>query len=114
MFCSVLIGVGIALFVTPRLEKDYLRRAAAKGGRADPEDRLIGMMIGCWFIPIGGLPASLFLMYRVTKGLAQACSSSGGRVRPRYSPVAGIGWVRALRAFRLALEVRIASLSPRA
>ncbi|EIW51893.1 MFS general substrate transporter [Trametes versicolor FP-101664 SS1] len=53
MFCSVLIGVGLALFVTPRLERDYLRRAKEKGGHADPEDRLIGMMIGCWFIPIG-------------------------------------------------------------
>ncbi|TFK91081.1 MFS general substrate transporter [Polyporus arcularius HHB13444] len=53
MFCSVLIGVALALFVTPRLEKDYLRRAAAKGGHAEPEDRLVGMMIGCWFIPIG-------------------------------------------------------------
>ncbi|KAF7301058.1 MFS general substrate transporter [Mycena indigotica] len=51
-FCSVLIGLGIALLVTPRLEKDYLRRAAAKGGRADPEDRLIGMMIGSPFVPI--------------------------------------------------------------
>ena len=53
MFCSVRIGFALALFVTPRLEKDYLRRAAAKGGHADPEDRLVGMMIGCWFIPIG-------------------------------------------------------------
>ncbi|KAL7283861.1 hypothetical protein ACG7TL_003301 [Trametes sanguinea] len=53
MFCSVLIGVGLALFVTPRLEKNYIRRAQAKGGHADPEDRLVGMMIGCWFIPIG-------------------------------------------------------------
>ena len=51
-FCSVLIGLAIALFVTPRIERDYLRRAAAKGGHADPEDRLPGMMIGCWFVPI--------------------------------------------------------------
>ncbi|OSD04427.1 MFS general substrate transporter [Trametes coccinea BRFM310] len=51
-FCSVLIGVAIALFVTPRIERDYLRRAAEKGGHADPEDRLPGMMIGCWFVPI--------------------------------------------------------------
>ncbi|RPD67408.1 MFS general substrate transporter [Lentinus tigrinus ALCF2SS1-6] len=51
-FSSVLIGVAIALFVTPRVERDYLRRAAEKGGRADPEDRLVGMMIGCWFVPI--------------------------------------------------------------
>ena len=46
-FCSVLIGVALALFVTPRVERDYLRRANEKGGRADPEDRLVGMMIGC-------------------------------------------------------------------
>lgn len=51
-FCSVLIGLGIALFVTPRIERDYLARAEAKGGHADPEDRLPGMMIGCWFVPI--------------------------------------------------------------
>ena len=51
-FCSVLIGLGLALFVTPRIERDYLRRAEAKGGHADPEDRLVGMMLGCWFVPI--------------------------------------------------------------
>ncbi|KZT09290.1 MFS general substrate transporter [Laetiporus sulphureus 93-53] len=52
VFCSVLIGLFLALFVTPRIEANYQKRAAAKGGRADPEDRLVGMMIGCWFIPI--------------------------------------------------------------
>ena len=52
MFCSVFIGLAIALFVTPLLEKDYLRRAEAKGGRAEPEDRLIGTMIGGPFVPI--------------------------------------------------------------
>lgn len=51
-FCSVLIGVALAICVTPRIERDYLRRAAEKGGRADPEDRLPGMMIGCWFVPV--------------------------------------------------------------
>ncbi|PCH37676.1 MFS general substrate transporter [Wolfiporia cocos MD-104 SS10] len=51
-FCSVLIGLGLALFVTPQIEKNYQKRAAAKGGHADPEDRLVGMMIGCWFVPI--------------------------------------------------------------
>lgn len=53
MFCSVLIGISLALFVTPMLEKNYMKRAAAKGGRADPEDRLIGMMVGGPFVPIG-------------------------------------------------------------
>lgn len=51
-FCSVLIGLAMALFVTPQVEKNYQKRAQAKGGRADPEDRLVGMMIGCWFVPI--------------------------------------------------------------
>ncbi|KAH9928079.1 MFS general substrate transporter [Fomitopsis serialis] len=51
-FCSVLIGLAIALCVTPQVEKNYQKRAAAKGGRADPEDRLVGMMIGCWFVPV--------------------------------------------------------------
>ncbi|OBZ65999.1 hypothetical protein A0H81_14041 [Grifola frondosa] len=52
MFISVLLGVGLALLVTPRMERNYVARALAKGGHAEPEDRLIGMMIGCWFIPI--------------------------------------------------------------
>ncbi|KAH9952005.1 MFS general substrate transporter [Amylocystis lapponica] len=51
-FLSVIIGLLCALTVTPRIEKNYLQRAAAKGGHADPEDRLVGMMIGCWFIPV--------------------------------------------------------------
>ncbi|KAJ7250408.1 MFS general substrate transporter [Mycena rebaudengoi] len=51
-FCSVLIGVAFALLVTPWLEKDYLKRAAAKGGLADPEDRLIGMILAGPFIVI--------------------------------------------------------------
>lgn len=41
-FLSVIIGVCCALFVAIQVEKDYGRRAAAKGGHADPEDRLIG------------------------------------------------------------------------
>ncbi|KAF7318168.1 MFS general substrate transporter [Mycena chlorophos] len=51
-FCSVLIGLGLALLVTPLLERNYLKRAAAKGGHADPEDRLVGMLIGGPFVPI--------------------------------------------------------------
>ncbi|KAJ7735133.1 MFS general substrate transporter [Mycena maculata] len=51
-FCSVLIGLSLALFVTPQLEKNYLKRAAAKGGHADPEDRLVGMMLAAPFVPI--------------------------------------------------------------
>ncbi|KAI0033613.1 MFS general substrate transporter [Vararia minispora EC-137] len=51
-FCPILIGVALALFVTPRLEGRYAAQAARKGGRADPEDRLPGMMLGAPFIPI--------------------------------------------------------------
>ncbi|KAJ7499821.1 MFS general substrate transporter [Mycena latifolia] len=51
-FCSVFIGLALALLVTPWLEKDYLKRAAAKGGHADPEDRLVGMILAGPFVPI--------------------------------------------------------------
>ncbi|CAK5275963.1 unnamed protein product [Mycena citricolor] len=51
-FCSVLIGVALALIATTQLEKNYLQRAMAKGGRADPEDRLVGMMLAAPFVPI--------------------------------------------------------------
>ncbi|KIY72213.1 MFS general substrate transporter [Cylindrobasidium torrendii FP15055 ss-10] len=52
MFCSIFIGLSLALLITPQLEKNYLKRAASKGGRAEPEDRLIGSMIGAPFVPI--------------------------------------------------------------
>ncbi len=94
MFCSVLIGVALALFVTPRLEKDYLRRAAAKGGHADPEDRLVGMMIGCWFIPIG---ASLLSMKCSLGALTTAISIVGmfifGWTSPPTVMPGGGNWV---------------------
>ncbi|VDC06564.1 unnamed protein product [Peniophora sp. CBMAI 1063] len=51
-FCPILIGVALALFVTPWLEKKYLEQARKKGGKADPEDRLLGMMISAPWIPI--------------------------------------------------------------
>ncbi|KAF7790036.1 hypothetical protein EIP86_000985 [Pleurotus ostreatoroseus] len=51
-FISVWIGLGLALFVTPQLEKNYRSRMAAKGGKADPEDRLVGMMVGAIWVPI--------------------------------------------------------------
>ncbi|WVR03029.1 hypothetical protein IAU60_000018 [Kwoniella sp. DSM 27419] len=47
-FIPVFIGVGLALFVTPWLEKTY----AAKGEHVTPEDRLPGMLIGGPFVPI--------------------------------------------------------------
>lgn len=49
---SIWIGLAGALFVTPQLEKNYLLAAKAKGGKAEPEDRLPGMLLGSVFIPI--------------------------------------------------------------
>jgi len=47
-FCGVFIGVGLALFVTPILEKKY----KAKGDDVTPEDRLPGMLVGGPWVPI--------------------------------------------------------------
>lgn len=47
-FCSVFIGVALALLVTPRLEKYYI----SKGAAVTPEDRLPGMLVGGPFVPI--------------------------------------------------------------
>jgi hypothetical protein len=52
-FIPVLFGVAIALIVTPQLEKMYHKASREKGGVADPEDRLPGMMLGAPLIPIG-------------------------------------------------------------
>ncbi|KAJ7683570.1 MFS general substrate transporter [Mycena rosella] len=72
-FCSVLIGLALALLVTPQLEKNYLKRAAAKGGRADPEDRLVGMILAAPFVPL-----SLFIF---------------GWTSPPYVAPGGANWV---------------------
>ncbi|CAK5282450.1 unnamed protein product [Mycena citricolor] len=55
-FCSVLIGVALALIATTQLEKNYLQRAMAKGGRADPEDPLFifGWTSPPYVMPGGG------------------------------------------------------------
>lgn len=49
-FIPVLIGVALALLVTPILEKTYARKELS--GSAIPEDRLPGMLIGGPFVPI--------------------------------------------------------------
>ncbi|GBE81643.1 MFS general substrate transporter [Sparassis latifolia] len=51
-FLSVIIGLLLALVAMPFVEANYRVRAEAKGGHADPEDRLVGMLIGCWFVPV--------------------------------------------------------------
>ncbi|KZT27656.1 MFS general substrate transporter [Neolentinus lepideus HHB14362 ss-1] len=72
-FCSVLIGLAIALLVTPRLEKFYAKKVEEGGGKADPEARLPGMMLGAPFVPI-----SLFIF--------------GWTAPPYVNPVGG-NWV---------------------
>ncbi|KAF7799594.1 hypothetical protein EIP86_010832 [Pleurotus ostreatoroseus] len=51
-FISVLIGLFMALAFMPVLQNDYMRRTRAKGGKAEPEDRLVGMMVGSVWVPI--------------------------------------------------------------
>ncbi|ODN73705.1 hypothetical protein, variant [Cryptococcus amylolentus CBS 6039] len=68
-FIPVFIGVGLALCVTPWLEKKY----TAKGDQAEPEDRLPGMLIGGPFVPI-----SLFIF---------------GWTAPPYVAAGGGSWV---------------------
>lgn len=56
MFIPLGVGVIIATAVSPILNKDYLKRAKRYTDRGElppPELRLIPMMIGCWFVPIG-------------------------------------------------------------
>jgi multidrug resistance protein len=68
-FCSVLIGVAIALFITPMLERRY----QAKLPNVTPEDRLPGMLIGGPWVPI-----SLFIF---------------GWTAPPYVTPHGASWV---------------------
>lgn len=42
----------MALAFMPVLQNDYMKRAKAKGGKAEPEDRLVGMMVGSIWVPI--------------------------------------------------------------
>lgn len=56
MFIPIAVGVITATAVAPFFNKDYLRRAQKyidRGEIPPAELRLIPMMIGCWFIPVG-------------------------------------------------------------
>ncbi|GME90140.1 hypothetical protein B5S29_g3368 [[Candida] boidinii] len=56
MFIPIAVGVLLAAAISPFFNKDYNRRVAEyekRGELAPPELRLIPMMIGCWFVPIG-------------------------------------------------------------
>jgi multidrug resistance protein len=55
MFIPILIGAGFALVATPMLERHFRRICAVR--KPEPEDRLIGALIGAPFIPI-----SLFIL----------------------------------------------------
>ena len=48
----VSVWIALALCVTPQLEKNYRARMAAKGGQEEPEDWLMGMMVGAVWVPI--------------------------------------------------------------
>ncbi|SCV99604.1 LAFE_0A06854g1_1 [Lachancea fermentati] len=56
MFIPVGVGVIASTVVAPFLNKDYLKRARRyldRGEIPPAELRLIPMMIGCWFVPVG-------------------------------------------------------------
>ncbi|OUM51996.1 hypothetical protein BVG19_g1143 [[Candida] boidinii] len=56
MFIPIAVGVILAAAASPFFNRDYNRRVAEyekRGELAPPEIRLIPMMIGCWFVPIG-------------------------------------------------------------
>lgn len=56
MFIPIGVGVILATAVCPIFNKQYIKKAQPyvdKGCLPPPELRLIPMMIGCWFVPIG-------------------------------------------------------------
>lgn len=96
-FCSVLIGVALALLVTPMLEKRYL----AKGENVTPEDRLPGMLVGGPWVPI-----SLFIFGWTAPPYVQP--HGGSWVGPCISGIP-FGFVSFSRHF-LAISLRRSSL----
>jgi MFS family permease len=56
MFIPIALGVVSAAAISPFVNNDYIRRAQKyldRGERPPAELRLIPMMIGCWFVPMG-------------------------------------------------------------
>ncbi|ODV84468.1 hypothetical protein CANARDRAFT_29018 [[Candida] arabinofermentans NRRL YB-2248] len=56
MFIPVAVGVALAGMFAPYINRDYLRRVEAykqRGELPPAELRLIPMMVGCWFVPVG-------------------------------------------------------------
>jgi hypothetical protein len=56
MFIPIMIGALLAAAVSPFVNSDYIRRAQTyvdRGEHPPAELRLIPMMVGCWFVPVG-------------------------------------------------------------
>ena len=53
MFIPVAVGCAIGLFLSPTVNKDYLKQRAKYEGMPPAEIRLRPMMVGCWTLPIG-------------------------------------------------------------
>lgn len=56
MFIPIGVGVIVSSLIAPFINKDYNKRAQTYRDRGElppPELRLIPMMFGCWFVPIG-------------------------------------------------------------
>ncbi|KAK7207797.1 major facilitator superfamily domain-containing protein [Myxozyma melibiosi] len=52
MFIPIAVGVIIAAFLAPLVNRHYLKMCDKYNGRPPAEVRLIPMMIGCWLVPI--------------------------------------------------------------
>ena len=55
-FIPIAVGVILSSVIAPWINKDYLKRAQPyldRGEVPPPELRLIPMMVGCWFVPVG-------------------------------------------------------------
>ncbi|EHK41227.1 hypothetical protein TRIATDRAFT_130396 [Trichoderma atroviride IMI 206040] len=53
MFIPLALGVVMSAFLSPLVNKHYLKMCAKYNGKPPAEIRLIPMMFSCWFIPIG-------------------------------------------------------------
>ncbi|KAK9470654.1 major facilitator superfamily domain-containing protein [Dipodascopsis tothii] len=53
MFLPVAVGVLVAAFLAPLVNKHYLVQVKKHNGRPPPETRLVPMMLSCWLVPIG-------------------------------------------------------------
>ncbi|KAK9465931.1 major facilitator superfamily domain-containing protein [Lipomyces arxii] len=53
MFIPIGVGVIVAAFIAPFVNKHYVKMSQKYNGRPPAEVRLIPMMIACWFIPLG-------------------------------------------------------------